>query len=84
MSSVLEILIAVLYLVGAVFNTVYTLRHGEEFYTDFVEKAWLRPARSLVESGGMFAAVVALVSSPWGTVGNLALAAVQLLLAGLR
>ena len=121
MSSVFEILIGALYLVGAAFNSVYTLRHGEEFYTGFVEGAWLRPARRLTESivvpsatpftvvlimfqlvvgvsiltrdgavvpalvaGGIFAAVVAAFSSPWGTVGNLGLAAVQLLLAGAR
>lgn len=119
--SLLEILVGALYLVGAGFNTVYTLRHSEEFYTGFVEGAWLRPARRLTESvivpngvpftvlliafqvavglsiltrggavtaalvvGGLFAAVVALFSSPGGAVGNLALAATQLALAAAR
>ena len=118
MSAVFEILIGVLYVVGALFNSLYTLRHGEEFYTSFVEGAWLRPARRLTESivvpnatlftvvlimfqlvvgvsiltrgwatvpalvaGGIFAAAVAAFSSPWGTAGNVSLAAVQLLLA---
>jgi len=35
-------------------------------------------------AGGIFAAVAALFSSPGGAVGNLALAAVQLVLAAVR
>ena len=35
---------------GAAFNSAYTLRHGEEFYTGFVEGAWFRPARRSTES----------------------------------
>lgn len=34
-----------LYAVGAVFNMVYTLRHGREFYGSFVASAWNPPAR---------------------------------------
>lgn len=30
------------------FNTVYTLRHGTEFYGGFAESAWLSPARRLI------------------------------------
>ena len=121
MRTVLEILIGVLYLVGAGFNLVYTLRNGKEFYGGFVEGAWLPPARRFTESvvvpysvpftvvlvlfqvgvglsiltrggavtpalvvGGVFAAVVALFSSPGGTLGNLVLAAIQLALAAAR
>lgn len=50
MRPVLEILVGALYLVGAGFNTIYTLRNGETFYTDFVSKSWLRPARRFTES----------------------------------
>ena len=121
MRSVVEIMVGVLYLVGAGFNLVYTLRHAESFYTDFVKGAWLPPARRFVASlvvpngvvftlavvafqvavgvailsrgsaatsalvvGAVFAVVVSLFSSPGGTVGNLALAAIQLVLAGAR
>jgi len=45
--SAAEVVIGMLYAIGAGFNTVYTLRHGAEFYGDFAENAWLRPARSL-------------------------------------
>lgn len=37
----------VIFAVGAVFNTVYTLRHSGEFFAEFAEKAWLTPARSI-------------------------------------
>lgn len=121
MASVLEILVGVLYLMGAGFNALYTLRHSEQFYTDFVEEAWLRPARRWTERvivpngvpftvllilfqvvvgvsiltrgaavtpalvvGGVFAALVAVFSSPGGAAGNLVLAAVQLVLAAIR
>ena len=49
MRFVLEILVGALWLVGASFNAGFTLRHAEEFYTDFVEGAWVRPARRLTE-----------------------------------
>jgi hypothetical protein len=117
LSSVFEILVGALYTLGTGFNSVYTLRHAEEFYTDFVEGAWFGPPRRLTRSvvvpngvpftlalivfqmivavsilarggavtpalvaGGVFAAVVALFSSPGGAVGNLGLAALQLAL----
>jgi hypothetical protein len=37
-----------MYAVGAAFNTLYTLRHSGEFFSDFAEKAWLAPARSVI------------------------------------
>jgi len=41
----LEIGFGLLYLVGAVFNTVYTYRHGKEFFGSFAENAWFRPGK---------------------------------------
>ena len=43
-----EIGVGVLYAVGAIFNTAYTLRNGDEFYGSFAEGAWFRPARWFV------------------------------------
>jgi len=46
--NVIEIGFGLLYLIGAVFNFLYTLRHGDEFYGSFAEKAILIPSRQLV------------------------------------
>jgi hypothetical protein len=43
--NILEIGFGVLYLIGGVFNTVYTFRHGEQFFGSFAEGAWFSPAR---------------------------------------
>jgi len=40
-----EVGIGVLFAVGAVFNALYTLRHGREFYQAWVGGAWHAPAR---------------------------------------
>lgn len=45
-----EISVGVIYGVGAVFNSVYTLSHGDEFYGSFADGAWLGPARWLVDN----------------------------------
>ncbi len=113
--------VGVLFVIGAIFNTSYTLRHSRAFYGEFADGAWLSPARSLTNElivpngviftvvligfqlsigiailtrggavepalviGGSFACLVALFSSPGGTVGNLALAAIQFALAAGR
>ena len=47
--NIFEIGFGILLLIGAIFNTVYTFRNGEEFYSSFVEKALLPPARKVVE-----------------------------------
>lgn len=47
---VTEIAIGAVYAAGAVFNTTYTLRHTSEFYKTFADRAWLRPAASLVRT----------------------------------
>lgn len=48
MRTATEIAVGVLYVVGGVFNIVYTLRHRHEFYGDWADSAWLGPAGSFV------------------------------------
>jgi hypothetical protein len=116
-----EIGIGMLFAVGAVFNSVYTLRHGKEFYGSFADGAWLSPGRWVIDNvvlpnatvftvllivfqvavatliltrgdlvtsalvaGAAFSVLAALGSSPGGTAGNLALAAIQIVLAASR
>jgi len=115
---VAELAVAVLYVVGAVFSTVYTLGQSDRFYGSWVEGAWHEPARWFLRNvilphakgftvalilfettvaalilgqgdlagpalvaGTVFCIMAAVVSSPGGTVGNLALAAIQTALA---
>lgn len=47
--NILEIGFGLLYLIGAIFNIAYTLRHGDEFYGSFAENALLAPAKLLIE-----------------------------------
>lgn len=47
--NILEIGLGLLYLIGAIFNYLYTLRHGEEFYGSFADKALLVPSRQLIQ-----------------------------------
>jgi hypothetical protein len=44
-----EIGIGVLFGMGALFNATYTRTHGEEFYGNFAEGAWLVSARRAIE-----------------------------------
>lgn len=50
LKNIVEIGIGLLFLVGAIFNVSYTLRHGEEFFGSFAASAWFRPSRKLVRS----------------------------------
>jgi len=43
--NILELGFGFVYLIGAVFNTVYTYRYGEEFFGSFAEGAWFAPAK---------------------------------------
>lgn len=43
--NALEIGLGVIYMIGAGFNSAYTLKHGEEFYTGFAEGTWFAPAQ---------------------------------------
>lgn len=47
--TVLEVGIGLVYLIGAIFNTLYTRTHGEEFYGSFARGAWFKPARGLID-----------------------------------
>ncbi len=47
--NLIEIGFGVLYLIGAFFNSLYTLRHGDEFFGSFADKAILLPARQLIQ-----------------------------------
>lgn len=47
--NLVEIGFGVLYLIGAVFNSLYTLRHGDELYGSFADKAILAPAKYLIQ-----------------------------------
>jgi hypothetical protein len=46
--NLIEIGFGVLYLIGAIFNALYTLRHGDEFYGSFADKAILAPSKQLI------------------------------------
>lgn len=106
-----------IFAVGAVFNTVYTLSHSQEFYGSFADGAWFGPARWFVDrvvlpnatvfttlvivfqvvvavsiftrgdlatmalfAGAGFALLAAMASNIGGTIGNLVLGAIQLVL----
>ena len=45
LQNILEIGLGVFYMIGAGFNTAYTLKHGEEFYGRFAEGTWFAPAK---------------------------------------
>jgi hypothetical protein len=46
--TIAEIGIGLLFLVGAIFNALYTRTHGDEFYGSFAEGAWFAPSRAFV------------------------------------
>jgi hypothetical protein len=50
LSVVAEIAIGIVFAAGAVFNSVYTLRHTDSFYGDFANGAWLAPAESFIRN----------------------------------
>ena len=70
---VAEWAVSAMFLVGALFNAVYTLRHGEEFYGGFAANAWLPAARALIPR----------VVVPHAKLFTVPLIAFQLLVAGL-
>lgn len=45
--NIIEIGFGILYLIGAIFNLLYTMRHGDEFYGSFADKAMLVPSKQL-------------------------------------
>lgn len=46
--TVAEIGIGLVYLIGAIFSSLYTLRHGDEFYGSFARGAWFAPSRAFI------------------------------------
>jgi hypothetical protein len=46
--NIIEIGLGLVYLIGAGFSSVYTLRHGEEFFGSFANGAWFFPSRWVV------------------------------------
>jgi hypothetical protein len=48
--NILEIGFGILFVIGAIFNSLYTFRNGEEFYGSFAEKALLPLSRKLVKN----------------------------------
>ena len=44
-----EIVIGVLYTIGAGRQALCVLRHSQEFYGDMAGRAWLRPAETFIE-----------------------------------
>jgi len=47
--TVAEVVIGVLYAMGATHQALWTLLHSEEFYTNMANRAWLQPAQVFVE-----------------------------------
>ena len=47
--TVTEVVIGVLYAMGATHQALWTLRHSEEFYVNMANRAWLPPAQIFVE-----------------------------------
>ena len=47
--TVAEIGIGLVYVIGAIFNTLYTRNHGDEFYGSFAEGAWFGPSRAFIK-----------------------------------
>ena len=47
--TVAEIVIGVLYAIGAGRQALYVLRHSQEFYSDMADRAWIPPAGTFIE-----------------------------------
>lgn len=46
--TIAEIGIGLLYFIGAIFNSLYTFRHGDEFYGSFAKGTLLPPVRVFI------------------------------------
>lgn len=47
--KVAELVIGVLYAIGAGHQALFVLRNSQEFYVEMADRAWLRPAQIFVE-----------------------------------
>lgn len=48
--NIVEIGFGLLYSIGAIFNWLYTIKHGEEFFGSFAIGAWLAISRKFVKN----------------------------------
>lgn len=46
--DIVEIGFGVLFIIGAIFHTLYTLRHGKALYGNFANNAWLDLYRTII------------------------------------
>ena len=46
--TVAEIVIGVLYAIGAGRQALYVVRHSHKFYSDMADRAWISPAKSFI------------------------------------
>ena len=49
--NVAEIGFGILFIIGAIFHSSYTLRHGREIYEGFATNAWFNHYRKLIQNG---------------------------------
>lgn len=49
MRAIVEVGIGFIYLIGAIFNFLWTWNHGEEFFGSLATGAWFKPARAVIE-----------------------------------
>ncbi|MCP3988421.1 MAG: hypothetical protein GY926_08330 [bacterium] len=47
--TAIEVVIGVLYALGAGAQALWVLRHSEKFYRDMADRAWLPPAEELIQ-----------------------------------
>jgi hypothetical protein len=47
--TVAEIVIGVLYAIGAGRQALYVVRHSHKFYSDMADRAWISPAKSFID-----------------------------------
>ncbi|MEE8376153.1 MAG: hypothetical protein V3S26_07540 [Acidimicrobiia bacterium] len=47
--TVVEVVIGVFYALGAGYQSLWVLRHSEEFYRDMADGSWLPPAQAFIE-----------------------------------
>lgn len=45
--SIVEVAVGVVFVAGAAFNAVYTLRHAESFFSTWADGAWFGPASAV-------------------------------------
>jgi hypothetical protein len=64
--AIAEIGLGLVFVVGAIFNSLYTFKHGEEFYGSFADSAWFPPAgtlmrRIVIPNASLFTIILVLI-----------------------